>query len=210
VIVCLDEVDALEDMELLYDLSRSGIGIIGVSNDAYALVDIDPRIKSSLSVEAVECPAYTVDEVFEILQQRKPYAFVPGAAPERVLKLAARLSDGDARIAIETMRKAALMAEDAEREIVSAEDVQKAFEGGTKNLRKTESLKRLNDHEKAIYLIIEEQKETGTQELWEAYKKAVKEPASPRSYRNYCNHLVRLGLVDASGELTGREYKLVG
>jgi len=209
VIVCLDEVDALDSMELLYDLSRSGIGVVAVSNDPYVLVDLDTRIKSSLSVESIEFPAYDVDAVYEILQQRKPYAFLPGAAPERALKLAARLSAGDARIALETVRRAALMAEDDEREALNIDDVKKAFTGGTKNLRKTEALKRLNEHEKTIYLLLEEKKELSTKDLWDEYNKRVKDPASQRSYRNYCNHLVRLGLVEASGKLTGRKYRFM-
>ncbi len=209
VLVCLDEIDALDSMELLYDLSRSGIGVVAVSNDAYALMDIDQRIKSSLSVENIEFPMYTVEEVFDILQQRKQYAFVPGSAPERALKLAARLSGGDARIALETVRRAALMAEDEEREAFNVEDVKKAYTGGTKNFRKTEALKRLNEHEKAIYLVLDEKGELSTKKLWEEYNKRIKDPASQRSYRNYCGHLVRLGLVDASGNLTGRKYKMV-
>ncbi len=209
VIVCLDEIDALDSAELLYDLSRSGIGVVAVSNDAYALMDIDPRIKSSLSVENIEFPMYSVEEVFEILQQRKPYAFLPGSAPERALKLAARLSGGDARIALETVRRAALLAEDEEREAFNVDDVKKAYTGGTKNFRKTEALKRLNEHEKAIYLALDGNDGLGTKELWDEYNKKVKDPASQRSYRNYCNHLVRLGLVEASGNLTGRRYRMV-
>ncbi|MBN3037588.1 MAG: orc1/cdc6 family replication initiation protein [Candidatus Diapherotrites archaeon] len=208
VVVTLDEVDALETTELLYSLPRSGIGLVMISNDAYALLDVDARIKSSLAAEGVEFPAYTTEEVYDVLGDRKKYAFVPSSVGETVLKTAARLADGDCRIALETMRRAALLAEDADRETVTAEDVKNAF-SSTKNLRKTEALKRLNPHEKALYLILEKQKELGTKELFTAYNSEVKEPASERSYRNYMNHLVRLGLVKAKGELTGRKYEHV-
>ena len=208
VVVCLDEVDSLETSELLYDLSRSRVGLVLVSNDAYAMVDIDQRIKSSVSAEGIEFPAYSEEEVFGIVKERAKYGLVPGAARESDLKMIARLAAGDARIAIETLRRAALVAEDNERQRIDVEDVKKAF-GSTGMLRKDDALKKLNEHEKVLYSLMEKHKRIGTKELWDKYVKADKKPASQRSYRNYMGHLARLGLVKAVGELTGREYWLV-
>ncbi|MCK4327906.1 MAG: AAA family ATPase [Candidatus Diapherotrites archaeon] len=207
VVVCLDEVDSLETSELLYDLSRSGVGLVLVSNDAYAMVDMDPRIKSSVNAEGIEFPMYTDEEVFGIVKVRAKYGLVPGAAKENDLKTIARLSNGDARIAIETLRRAALVAEDKEQERITGDDVKKAF-GSTGMLRRSDALKKLNEHEQALYQLMEKHKKIGTKELWEKYVKADKKPASQRSYRNYMNHLARLGLIKAKGELTGREYEL--
>lgn len=207
-VVCMDEVDALESSELLYDLARSGVGIIMVSNDAYALMDMDQRVKSSINAEGIEFPAYSDEDVFEIIRERAKYGLVPGAVKETILRMIARLSQGDARIAIETLRRAALIAEDNDRDGITADDVKKAF-SSTRMLRKSEALKKLNDHEKTLYSLMEKHKKLGTKELWNKYEKAVSKPASQRSYRNYMNHLVRLGLVKATGELTGREYEFV-
>ena len=120
--------------------------------------------------------------------------------------MVARLANDDARIAIETLRRAALIAEDREEERITADHVKKAF-GTTHTLRREDALKRLNEHEHALYALLEKHKKLGTAELWEKYLKAVKEPASQRSYRNYMAHLIRLGLVRGSGELTGRVYE---
>ena len=207
-VVCLDEVDSLESQEVLYDLARSGIGLVMVSNDAYALMEMDQRVKSSVNAEYIEFPAYTEGEVFEIVRERAKYGLVPGAIGESGLKMIARLADGDARIAIETLRRAALIAEDREEERISAEHIKKAF-GSTHLLRKTEALKKLNEHEKVLYLLMEKHQKLGTKELWEEYNKEDKKPASQRSYRNYMGHLVKLGLVKARGELTGREYEFL-
>src|SRR3989338_1563620 len=57
-ILCLDEVDAMTDDSLLYDLARSKTGLIMISNDQYALMNLDSRIKSSLASETIEFPAY--------------------------------------------------------------------------------------------------------------------------------------------------------
>jgi Cdc6-like AAA superfamily ATPase len=92
--------------------------------------------------------------------------------------------------------------------MVSSEHVKEAFKK-TGNLRKTEALKRLNEHEKTLYLILEANKSMATKALFDEYTTRVKEPATDRSYRNYMNRLVRLGLVKAKGELTGREYEFV-
>ncbi|MCD4740848.1 AAA family ATPase [archaeon] len=207
-IVCLDEVDVLETKDLLYDLSRAGIGLVLISNDPYALMDLDMRIKSSLQPETLEFPAYKTDEILDILLQRKPYAFVGGTIKEKDLKLAARLANGDTRIALETVRRAALNAEEKGEERVSSEHIKEAFKK-TGNLRKTEALKRLNNHEKTLYLILKEYKKMPTKDLFNEYTKRIDKPATDRSYRNYMNKLVRLGLVNGKGKLTGRIYEIL-
>lgn len=207
-VICLDEFDMLESKEILYNLSRLGIGLILIANDPYALVDVDPRIKSSLNAESIEFPAYKPDEIFDILKERRKYALVPGAIRDEELKMIARLCNGDARIAIETLRRAALIAEEKEEKRIVKEDIQKAF-GSTKNLRKTEALKKLNEHEKALYMLLEKHKTLDTVRLFALYKEAVEKPSSQRSYRNYMKHLVQLGLVKSYGELTGRKYEIV-
>ena len=207
-VVCLDEVDSLESQEVLYDLARSGVGLVMVSNDAYALMEMDQRVKSSVNAEYIEFPAYKEEEIFEIVHERAKQGLVPGAVRQSELRLVARLADGDARIAIETLRRAAMIAEDKEAERIGAEHIKKAF-GSTHLLRKTEALKKLNEHEKILYLLMEKHKKLNTKELWEEYTKADKKPASQRSYRNYMSHLVKLGLIRARGELTGREYEFL-
>lgn len=208
-VLCLDEVDVLEDKNLLYDFSRAGVTLVMISNDPYALVDMDLRIKSSLHPETIEFPHYSTPEIFDILDQRRPYAFVPGAVKEKHLKLVSRLSEGDARVAIETLRRAALLAEDKSEKAMSEEHIKEVFRTTTVKLRKTEALKKLNEHEKVLYLILEEEKKLKTKELFDYYSEKVDSPATQRSYRNYMNKLVRLGLVKAEGELTGRQYSLV-
>lgn len=205
-VVCLDEVDSLEDQEVLYDLARSGVGLVMVSNDAYALMEMDQRVKSSVNAEYLEFPAYTEEEVLDILGERAKYGLVPGAIKQSELKTIARLADGDARIAIETLRRAAMIAEDMEEEKITAAHIKKAF-GSTHLLRKTEALKKLNEHEKVLYLLMEKHKKINTKKLWDEYLKTDRKPASQRSYRNYMGHLVKLGLIRARGELTGREYE---
>jgi len=208
IVIALDEVDCMEDNEILYNITRSGIGLVCISNDAYALMDLDPRVKSSIAAESIEFPEYNDTEIFEILNSRKQYAFVPGSIKEAELRLVARLARGDARVALETVRRAALVAEDEQAEQVTQDHVKKAY-STTQHLRKTEALKKLNPHEKKLYLLLEEEKQLGTKELWDVYCKKMKDPASQRSYRNYMNHLCRLGLVKSFGELTGRKYEFL-
>lgn len=207
-VICLDEVDSLENKDLLYDLSRSGAALVLISNDPYALIDLDLRIKSSLRPEMIEFPAYSTVEIFDILTQRRPYAFTSGTVSDVVLRLVARLSDGDARVALETLRRAALLAEELGESKITSEHVKEAYKT-TGNLRKSEALKRLNEHEKILYQIVEEKKKISTKKLFKEYTRRVEKPATDRTYRNYMNHLVKLGLVRAAGELTGRTYELV-
>ena len=67
VIVALDEVDQLKDHRILYDLLRNGCGVICIANDGNALMNVDPRIKSSLQLDEIRFPAYKENELYDVL-----------------------------------------------------------------------------------------------------------------------------------------------
>jgi len=133
-IVALDEIDKIEDKNVLYSLSRSNYGLILISNDPFALKELDSRIRSSLSLETIEFRAYTTEEMFDILKDRVDYAFYPNSISDAMIKLVALNSEGDARVGLEILRRAALIAEDEESEKVEREHVLKAIRGA-KNIK---------------------------------------------------------------------------
>lgn len=111
IIVCLDEVDRLKDFDLLYVLSRGGCGLILVSTNSHALAVLTNRIRSGLSLTEIELPAYKTEELYGIIRDRAEYAFRLGALKNELMKIASVAALGDARKALEIVRKAGTKAE---------------------------------------------------------------------------------------------------
>lgn len=121
-IVCLDEVDQLikKDEFALYDILRlnqyvdNPIGLVMITNYRNIIANIEPRTRSSLSVEEIEFKPYTLQEMKDILKERCKCAFRLGVLEEGVVLLCANHAvnrGGDVRIGLECLRKAARICE---------------------------------------------------------------------------------------------------
>jgi Cdc6-like AAA superfamily ATPase len=114
------------------------------------------------------------------------------------LRFIARLSDGNARIAIQILRNAAYA---AEREHCSTIKLVHIKEGHnlSRELEKSYILNRLNSHHRLLYELVKENKEINSGELWKAYlercRKLKKHPIAVRTYSEYMNKLIELELV---------------
>ncbi len=205
IIVVLDEVDRVEDMDVLYSLSRNGYGVVCISNDPHALVSIDPRIKSSFSPETLEFPKYTRDEMIEILRDRAGLAFISGAIDDVFIRIAAVGADGDARVGIGILRKAALSSEAEGIRKIAKEHLLRA-QKDARSLKAEQILAILTEHHRALYNIIREKGKISSPELFEEYKKTAVKPISERTYRVYMEKLVTRRLVSMSGDVRWREY----
>ena len=138
----LDEIDILVDKkggnEILYDLTRLNENLdncktclIGVSNKLKFRENLDPRILSSLGEEHIVFPSYDASELRDILIERAKIAFHEGVLKEEVIPLCAALAakeHGDARKALQLLRKAGALVERAQNKIVTAKHVEKAQE----------------------------------------------------------------------------------
>ncbi|MFX0002259.1 MAG: Cdc6/Cdc18 family protein [Candidatus Hodarchaeota archaeon] len=138
----LDEIDILVDKkggnEILYDLTRLNenldnckTSMIGISNKLKFRENLDPRIISSLGEEHIVFPSYDANELRDILIERAKIAFQENILKEDVIPLCAALAakeHGDARKALQLLRKAGELAERDQNKIVSAKHVKKAQE----------------------------------------------------------------------------------
>ncbi len=208
VVVCLDEIDRMMEKDLLYDLSRNRIGLVLISNDPHALVDLDARIKSSLLLNFVEFPKYKVDELVDILKDRVELALRPNSIQNELLRVIAVSSEGDARVAIATLRNAALYAEAQGKPCITKDEILKAIKNA-KKLKIEQILSTLNNEQVLLYRLVEEAGELDSAKLFEMYKQKSKDPVSERTYRNYMEKLVSLKLVRAEGDVRWRRYKVV-
>jgi Cdc6-like AAA superfamily ATPase len=111
IIVCLDEVDRLDDFDLLYLLARSGCGLILMSTRCHVLASLTSRKRSSLALTEIEFPAYKTDELCDIIRDRVEFAIRPNSLKNEFIKLASVAAQGDARTGLEIVRKAGKKAE---------------------------------------------------------------------------------------------------
>ena len=130
-VICFDEVDKLEDFDVLYSVLEEIYKktIILITNYREWFVQIDSRIKSRMTPEAVEFKPYSLPETKEILKQRSEYAFVPGVFEKEALDIIAQKTFEleDIRKGLFLLRESALAAEDASSRKVMKEHAEKAI-----------------------------------------------------------------------------------
>jgi len=137
----LDEIDILIEKkggnEILYTLTRLNesldlcrTSVIGISNKLKFMEYLDSRVTSNLDEEeAIVFHPYNANELADILKLRAEIAFHEGIIEEGVIKLCAGLAareHGDARKALQLLRKAGEIAERNQNKKVLEKHVENA------------------------------------------------------------------------------------
>lgn len=138
-VAVLDEIDHLVKKsgdDVLYFLTRineqlssSKLSLIGITNDLKFTEFLDARVKSSLGEEELVFPPYTARELEDILKQRTEEAFQLSVLASEVVPMCAAIAakqNGDARLALDLLLKAADIAEREGRDGVTQEHVLQA------------------------------------------------------------------------------------
>lgn len=153
-VVVLDEIDQPPPKErntILYNLcDLPTVGLVCVYNSQYVCFALEERVKSRLNPTRVLFEEYMPDQLLDILCQRAQYALAPDAYTKELLRTIARLADGDARIAIQTLKNAAYLAERDNQEKIREHHVQRAW-NSAKDLKKSYLLRKLTDHHRLLY-----------------------------------------------------------
>lgn len=111
IIVFLDEFDKLESLDILYRLNSLGLSIILASTDRFALMKASGRLLSRLCVKEIWFSKYFPSQVYDILRDRARLSLREGSYSVRVLRLISYTCGGDARTAINMLKRLALAAE---------------------------------------------------------------------------------------------------
>jgi orc1/cdc6 family replication initiation protein len=203
-VITLDEVDKLDCKELndvIYMLKGLGkVGLICISNKREYFLVLDPRITSRLRFRSIDFPPYSNAELLTILKHRiiDCRALYPDTWSNEILEEIADLAAGDARIAIQTLRNSALIAEKSNKPKITIEDVEKAYEE-VKEIKRKYLLEKLGEHHKIICRIVRENPGITSSNFYEAYKREAKEhslnPKSGRTFNNYVDELISLGYL---------------
>ncbi len=207
IIVCLDEVDKLNDFDVLYLLARNGCGLILVSTRCHSLSSLNARIKNSLALTEIEFPPYGVDELYNIMKDRIKFAFRTGALKNELVRMASLAAQGDARTAIEIVRKAGKKAEVQGLNEISMKELRDAIDD-TNRFTAMHPLNRLNQHQKVLYDILEKKRKLPSGMLYSEYSTITPDPVVDRAYRKYMNKMVNLGLVRTEGKGRWKTYEI--
>ena len=211
-ILILDEIDMLDEKNtLIYSFSGIGkVGIFAISNTNLWISSLDRRVRSRFVFEPLYFPRYKVKDIVEILKPRAEIGLVKGAIHLELIEKIAELAEGDARIAIQMLRKSAENAELGGRRKISEKDVEKAWESFRKQ-RQSYLLSKLNRDQNILYEIIEQNPGIESSEIYRKYEEKARKlgikPIAPRTLRKYLRRLVEIGLIKEMSE-RGRKRKL--
>ncbi|BAB65275.1 ORC1-type DNA replication protein [Sulfurisphaera tokodaii] len=227
-VIVLDEIDALVKKhgdDILYRLTRanyemgkSKVSIIGITNDIKFVEFLDPRVKSSLSEEEIVFPPYNAEELEDILKRRATLAFYDSVVSDDVIKLCAAIAardHGDARRALDLLRVAGEVAERDGAEKLTIEHVNKARVEIERD-RVYEVVSTLPFHSKLVLLAIvigvnEKRRTLTTGEVYDVYTKLAKkigvESVTQRRVSDIINELDMLGIITARVVNRGRYGK---
>jgi orc1/cdc6 family replication initiation protein len=203
-VIALDEVDKLERKDLndiLYMMKEIGkVGIVCISNTRKYVLDLDPRAISRMRFTSIEFPVYSNEELLTILKHRviDCGALFPNTYTFGVLERIADLAAGDARVAIQSLRNAASIAEKLNRLKISEEDVEKGYEE-VKEIKRKYYLERLTPHHKLLVDIVRKNPQISSENFYNVYKleckKLLLNAKSSRTFSNYVKELVGLGYL---------------
>ncbi|MFH1450919.1 MAG: orc1/cdc6 family replication initiation protein, partial [archaeon] len=221
-ILILDEIDALSDTDVLYNLSRintelkdSRISIIGISNDLSFTNDLDPRIKSSLSEEELVFPPYNATQIRDILTQRADLALQKDILDADVIPKCSALAaqeHGDARRALDLLRVACEIAERKGMQKISishVDDAQKKLDiDRVIEVVKTQPRQSQLVLYSVIYLSDLNKEDIATGDVYEVYHQFCKQsglsPLTQRRVSDLIAELDMLGVINASVISMGR------
>lgn len=203
-IIVLDEIDRMSPMDredLLYNLIEAGnTSLICIASSSKPLTKLDPRVRSRFNPTLVEFPPYSSSELNDILAFRSEHGLADESHTPRILKSIATQAEGDARLAIQTLRNAARLAERGQSKAIRAEHVTAAWPE-SRDIKKLHALATLTEHHRLLHGLVRAKGEVSSGELWDLYLTACtkqgKHPIASRTYNDYMNKLMEFGLVDA-------------
>ncbi len=212
VVVCLDEVDQLEETELLYDLVRTRwengrIQIIGISNNPLIFKDLDPRTKSRLyPLREISFTPYTKEQMKEIVEARVEAAFQESVVDREAVDYLAKFTaekKGDVRVARETLIRAGELANNTGDKKVRVDHVKEIL-NKTRHAKVISVINALSNQEKFILRLIPKEG-TFYPVLYRLYR-STDGKLGDRMLRNHVERFSKLKLINMERKGIGNSY----
>jgi archaeal cell division control protein 6 len=198
----LDDIDKLDPREIdfiLYNLCDvKNTTLICIGYNLSFLKKLDDRVRSRLVPKIIEFPAYSRKELIEILGDRVERGLSEGTWDKNVLRKSMIMANGDARMAIQTIKNAAECAENERKQKIDIKDLEKSCVDA-RELKLSKVLDNKNDHHRIIFEVIRKNKHIVSGKLWDDYKKECEKRkakhAPQRTFQYYRDELLNMGLI---------------
>jgi len=201
-IVILDEVDRIRPGELstiLYNLdSMLNAGLVCISGSTQPLYELEERVRSRLNPHTVFFPCYTRPNLEEILTHRAELALAENSWSHTALRKIAAMSQGDARVAIRMLCRAAVQADHHQIDRITTTTLAEQVKT-VKKAREASVLNSLTQDHRILYNIIKQKKQILSGGLWHNYlghcTRIKRRPLASRTFSDYMNMLIQTGLI---------------
>ena len=190
-VIILDEIDKIQEHNAIYTLLEDIYKktIILISNNKSWLINLDPRLRSRLSLDELEFKPYNLKETEDILKTRKDYAFVANIFEENAFKEIVKKTFElkDIRTGLFLLKESGNIAENKSLRKITREHALEAIE----KLRNynIKSSKTISLEDKDILNLIKQHSGKQIKDLYEIYKKT-----NNKSYRTFQRKLEELKL----------------
>jgi len=215
-LLVLDEMDKPSPKErasILYSLCNlPRVGLIAISNSCDPLFELDARVRSRLNPALVVFGSYTYEELIAILTERAQEALTDRSWDQRILRRIAELAKGDARMALQTLKKAAWLAERDKASKVTDSHASKAW-SSTQELKRQYLLRKLTRDHRILYEIVKYQSEILSSDLRQLYlvecSRMKRKPIAERTFSDYINDLKTAGLAQVERARVRGKVRLI-
>ena len=210
VVVGLDEADQLDDPGLIQDLDAlPDVAVVLIVNDSGRFEARLHREDAAMGFEeSIPYDPYSVTTTMEILRPRARRGLEADAWSESILREAASLATGNARVAIQTLREAAQHARGEGHDTITTADIEVGREEARGKIRR-KNYSKLTRHERLVLDVVEDCGEAGKAEIYEGYISRVGE-GEARGERRVGDYLVKLeayGQLESDGSGRGTTYR---
>ena len=198
-VIILDEVDKLKEEQIIYqlleDLFRKSL--ILITNNQEFLATLDQRTRSRLIPEIIEFIPYSYKETYDILYERKKYAFHENVFPDDLFEQIAQKSfyEKDIRIGLFLLKETGNATELRSSKKVSLEDTEKAI-SKISIFQQTRII--LDEEEKEILNFIKDKPGSSTTEIYRLYNEKFNK--TDRTFRRKISTLKEFDLIDVKEE----------
>ena len=215
-VVILDEIDRpmpAQREEIIYGLlGLPKCALACIANGTQALATMDERVRSRLSPVVIQLSPYSAKELEAILADRAQRALAPDSWTPSVLKRIAAEANGDARLAIQVLRQAAVAAEMSGNTKLTPRLVERCL-APWRLVQQEARLAGLSEHEK---ILVEQSKKHGplrSSELARRYAACCQsrniQPMARRTFTKYLSRLSAAGLLETSNQPQGPGGRII-
>lgn len=198
----LDDLDSASPRDraaIIYEFcNMENTGLVCISRKKDTFFSLPLTIRSRLNPQFVKCRVYSTNDLVVILRDRANPGLTEECCSESILKRIAQLSDGDARLAVQTLRSTAEWAEQEGISQIKVKHLTRVWNDVNKQPKEYLLASLTQDH-RMLYNIIRRHGHVLSGDLREVYVKRCKRinrlPIAVRTFSNYVNHLAQSGLV---------------